>query len=210
MENQNKTKFMKFQKTNNRNNSRASNNSNNAWSKQPFKSNGQKNTRTQQQMNNKKRNKTQSNIIASPPREHYPEGAIPQIVSPNIAEVEVVSDISKEAIENVLTAMYDETNKQTVSFDEALELIRNRETLAEDEEIIYSGKGSFAIVAYERIKNKRTLVIRKKIDFEKHQENLPWRESLCYGLALAYEPNPESLDNLYTNQEIHNFPLNKK
>lgn len=129
---------------------------------------------------------TKQRTSAPQPRE-YQEGALPELIRPQ-KDITVTSGHSDEVIGDVFTALYDETTQQTVSFDEAITLIKERENIASDEELLYVGKGTFAVVVHEGEKNDRHQVIKRKIDFEQHPEELTWRESLRFDISLAGTP----------------------
>lgn len=127
------------------------------------------------------------------------------ITNPDLSSVTI-----PENVQDIFTALQEPSSQKIISFDEALEKLKKSESLQDDETIVYIGGGYFAVVAYLTTKNKKretTIVeIRRKIEFEEYHNHLQWRAKLCYDLSLSYEPNPEPISELYTEQELLTFP----
>lgn len=116
-----------------------------------------------------------------------------------------------ETVADGVVALHEETSGAVVDFDAALEKLKQTEAIEPSQEIVYIGSGNFAVVSHgKNADGKPELVIHRKIEFEKRHDDLAWRDKLCYDLALAYTPNPDPLSELYTTEEILNFPAFRK
>lgn len=132
-----------------------------------------------------------------------------EIMRPKIP-AELISESDSPQNSTAYNSFYDETTQTIVSFEEALLLIRKREEISEEDNLVYIGKGTFAVIEYVQVEKKQRMLIKKSIVFEKYVEDIQWRDSMRYGLSFPYTPNPQSLSELYTDEEIANFPLNNK
>lgn len=158
-------------------------------------------------------------------RTTFPDGSLPDIKRPSLTP-EALAEKQSQDIPNVYTDIFDDRNQSVVSFDEAIEQVKRMESLAEDETIIYGGAGNFVVIGIEesdpaeeedddrrggRDRDTRLVkqIVRRKIEFEQKNKEPNWRAELRYGLSAPYEPNPDPMTSLYTNEEIANFELNK-
>ncbi len=131
-------------------------------------------------------------------KRNIPEN-LPNIKKPKMPDT--TTDIPKD----VFIAFYDESTDAPISFTTALEKIKHQETLDKGEEIVYIGTGEFAVITYKKEGGHTIPQIVRKIPFERHRDNLPWRDDLCYELSLSYELNPAPISELYTEEECVKF-----
>lgn len=118
-------------------------------------------------------------------------------------------ELSGEQIEDIVTAIAHPRTGKPVRFDRVLEslLEQENEQLAEDERIAYLGKGTFGIIRIEKKAGGRPeLTVRKYFHYEDTHEKHEWRRELAPGISKDYIPNPQPLSDLYTSEEIAQFP----
>lgn len=142
-------------------------------------------------------------------RDSFPEGAVPDIFTPSLSDEQRALKDKTMSLPRVYTDMYDEHTQQMVSFDEALELIKQREQLEEGESLIYAGAGSFAVVKTEGKGKEKTQVVVRKIEFEKRHEEHNLREEMHFEIPVVNISEPKPLSELYTDEEIANFKLKR-
>lgn len=157
------------------------------------------------------------NILNRPVSEAYKKVSVPETLRRQAASIDftkiTLPDRSAvpETIEDGLVALHEETSGAVLDFDAALEKLKQTEEIEPNQEIVYIGSGNFAVVSHQKnAEGKMELVIHRKIEFEKRHDDIAWRDKLCYDLALAYTPNPDPLSELYTTEEILNFPAFRK
>lgn len=81
-------------------------------------------------------------------------------------------------IEDITQAVTDPVTHHPIHFDCAREIILKSETLGENDELAYLGKGTFGIVHFENPRNRKEFTIVKKIEFEPPAEDKNWRTSV--------------------------------
>jgi len=108
--------------------------------------------------------------------------------------------ISGEPISNIYTAIADPVSGRPANFDSVIARIAESEELAENERVVYMGRGSFGILVDEKGKKPRYYV-RKRIQFEDEHETYNWRKELSPGISRDYVPSPQPLSELYDEAE---------
>lgn len=93
---------------------------------------------------------------------------------------QVICPVCNTPIQEIYLALVDSTTGNTVHFDCALRVIREREPLREGETIVYVGSGSFAIV--DRVPGTGPVNIRKKILFEEKESAAFWRKKISFSV----------------------------
>lgn len=106
------------------------------------------------------------------------ERKTPSISKPQIEQV--ICPVCNTPIQEIYLSLVDATTGNTVHFDCALRLIREREPLREGESIVYVGSGIFAIV--DGSPGTGSLNIRKKIPFEEKESAASWRRKISFSL----------------------------
>lgn len=83
-------------------------------------------------------------------------------------------------ITEVTQAITDSVSKQPMHFDCAREIILESETLPENAELTYLGKGTFGIVQFEDAnpRNRKSFKIIKTFNFEEPTVAKEWRDGL--------------------------------
>lgn len=134
------------------------------------------------------------------PEKHYlPEAAPEREYEP--------CPLSGEEIENIYTAIADPHSGRPARFDKVVEQILATEEIGEDERLAYIGRGAFGIVSMQKGETGRQeLVVRKRIQFEDSHETYQWRRELAPGISRDYRPEPKPLSDLYSPEEISQFP----
>jgi len=102
------------------------------------------------------------------------KAALPQ--KPQIEQV--ICPVCNTPIQEIYLSLVDAVTGNTVPFDCALRLIREREPLREGETIVYMGSGAFAIV--DRVPGTGPFNIRKKIPFEEKESATSWRKKISF------------------------------
>lgn len=108
--------------------------------------------------------------------------------------------ISGDPINNIYTAIADPVSGRPANFDSVLGRLAESEELAENETIVYLGRGSFGVLVDDTAKKPRYYV-RKRIQFEDEHEKYPWRRELSPGISRDYVPSPQPLSELYDEAE---------
>ncbi|MFW6214900.1 MAG: hypothetical protein ACOC45_03020 [Alkalispirochaetaceae bacterium] len=114
--------------------------------------------------------------------------------------------LTGEPVEDIYSAIAEPNTGRPANFESVIKRLEDQETLREDEKIVYLGKGSFGVIGEEREKGKSRLVIRKRIQYEDTHEDYPWRKELSPGISRDYKPTPEPLTQLYSPEEVSQFP----
>lgn len=115
--------------------------------------------------------------------------------------------LSGREIDDIFTALAEPTSGQPVRFDSVIEHIRNAHDIAEDQDVIYLGRGAFGIVSYEKGESGRTeMVVHQRFEYEDVKETRPWRRELAPGISRDYTPHPEPISDLYSREELASFP----
>jgi hypothetical protein len=114
--------------------------------------------------------------------------------------------VSGEPIDNIYVAIADPDSGKPCRFDKIIERLARREELKDNQRVAYIGAGNFAVIE-EVVKDRRkSYEVVKKIPYEDTYQKNQWRRELSPGISRDYVPQPEPLDNLYTTEEIMNFP----
>jgi hypothetical protein len=108
--------------------------------------------------------------------------------------------ISGEPISNILTAITDPESGRPANFDSVVQRIEAQEEIAENERIIYVGKGAFGVLVEQKGQRPRYF-IRKRIQIEDEYETYEWRKELSPGISRDYRPQPQPLSELYNEAE---------
>lgn len=82
-------------------------------------------------------------------------------------------------ITEIAAALSDKETGEPAHFSCVLEILKNSETLKENEEIIYIGSGNFAIVAFENPKNRKKFTITKLIEWENKAIISSWKNEIA-------------------------------
>lgn len=111
--------------------------------------------------------------------------------------------ISNQPIEDIYTAIEDPDSGRPARFEAVLELLAEREKIDDDERIVYIGSGTFAVV--EDQPDGGFPFIKRRIEFEDTQQRREWRRELSPGISRDYSPQPESIQELYTREEMREW-----
>lgn len=115
--------------------------------------------------------------------------------------------LSGEKIDDIVNAIAEPYSGKPARFDRVLESIREKETVGEDERLVYLGRGAFGIISIRRGESGRPeLFVRKRIQYEDSHEKYAWRRELAPGISRDYVPSPQPLSELYTREELSAFP----
>ncbi len=115
--------------------------------------------------------------------------------------------LSGEEIDDIVTAIAEPYSGRPARFDRVIEKIRASEEIGEEERLAYLGKGAFGIVSIQKGENGRPeLFVRKRIQYEDSHEKYSWRRELAPGISRDYIPHPEPLSELYSREELEQFP----
>ncbi len=91
---------------------------------------------------------------------------------------QVICPVCNVPIQEIYLALVDGATGNTIHFECALRLIKEREPLREGESIVYIGSGIFAIV--DRAPGTGPFTIRKKIPFEEKESAASWRRRISF------------------------------
>lgn len=108
--------------------------------------------------------------------------------------------ISGEPISDILTAVTDPETGKPANFDSVVRRLEEQEELAENERIVYVGRGAFGVLVDQKGKQPR-YYIRKRIQVEDEHEKYSWRRELAPGISRDYTPEPQPLSDLYDEAE---------
>ena len=108
--------------------------------------------------------------------------------------------ISGEPLADILTAIADPGSGRPANFETVLKQLEEQERLAENERIVYVGKGSFGVLV-ENTSSKPRYNIRKRIQVEDEYEKYEWRKELSPGISRDYVPAPQPLSVLFDEAE---------
>lgn len=114
--------------------------------------------------------------------------------------------LTGQAIDNVYTAFTHRDTEQPTSFDAVLEHVRNAENITESQTLIYVGSGCFGVYEEVEENGRRRLVLQRKITYEDSHHKPDWRRELAPGISRDYQPSPEPLSQLYSQDEQSQFP----
>jgi len=159
-----------------------------------------KNVKTGKNQNRQGGNRKKGRSIPFDPEKHFLPDPVPERdYDPCV--------VSGEEIDDIYTAIADPATGKPARFDKVVERISGSEDLAEGERVAYIGRGVFGIVKMERDENDRPrLVVRKRIEYEHSGDNQDWRKELSPGISRDYVPHPRPLSELYTPEELRQFP----
>ena len=108
--------------------------------------------------------------------------------------------ISGEPISDILTAVTDPETGRPAKFDSIVGRLVEQEPLAENERLVYIGKGAFGVLVEQKGRKPRYF-IRKRIQIEDEFQKYPWRRELSPGISRDYVPSPQPLAELYDEAE---------
>ncbi len=111
-----------------------------------------------------------------------------------------VDPVTGEPISDILTAIADPESGRPLNFDSMVRRLEEQEELAENERIVYVGRGAFGVLVEQKGKKPRYF-IRKRIQIEDEHEKYPWRRELSPGISRDYVPAPQPLSELYDEAE---------
>lgn len=81
-------------------------------------------------------------------------------------------------IKDLNTALSDKNTGNPVHFDCILNFIKSSEEVKENEEVVYIGNGSFAIVVFENPRIRKKFKIIKYIEWEEKNKKYQWRDEI--------------------------------
>jgi len=93
---------------------------------------------------------------------------------------QVICPVCNAPIQEIYLSLVDAVTGNTVHFDCAIRLIKEREVLREGEALVYVGSGTFAIS--DRVPGTGPYNIRKKILFEEKESAASWRRRIAFSL----------------------------
>ena len=114
--------------------------------------------------------------------------------------------ITGAPVDNVYTAFTHRETEQPTSFDAVLDHLRNAENIAENQQLIYVGSGSFGVYEEVEENGRRHLALQRKITYEDSHHKPDWRRELAPGISRDYQPAPQPLSQLYSQDEQSQFP----
>jgi len=114
--------------------------------------------------------------------------------------------VNGEPIENIVTAINHRDSNKPANFETILEQVKGSESLGPGEFVCYIGAGDFAVYKEAEENGRKTLELKKKIPYEDRHQKPVWRRELSPGISRDYEPTPEPLSSLYTQEEERAFP----
>ena len=91
---------------------------------------------------------------------------------------EIICPKCGQPITDIASAIADKTSGQPLHFDCVLNQVKDSEPTGENEKVAYIGKGRFAVLQYENIRDQRHFTIKKIIEWENHEEQSQWRDEL--------------------------------
>ncbi len=121
--------------------------------------------------------------------------------------------ISGEEIDHIASAIAHPGTGKPARFESVIKRLE-QQIIAEQEgeeieegRIAYLGRGTFGLITFENVpgKNQPMLVVQKYIEYEDNDRH-EWRRELAPGISRDYIPNPQPLSQLYTPEEIKQFP----
>lgn len=95
-----------------------------------------------------------------------------------LKEREVLCAKCQKKIEDLSSALADKVSGNPVHFDCVLDEIKQRERLAENQQITYIGQGRFAVVYFPNPKDTRNFSIVRIIEWEERDKKFDWREEI--------------------------------
>lgn len=110
--------------------------------------------------------------------------------------------LSGEPIRDILTAIADPQSGEPCNFDSVLKRLESQEELADNERIVYLGKGSFGILVEQKGRSPR-FSVRKRIQYEDDRGAHDWRKELSPGISRDYVPSPQPLSDLHGEAEAN-------
>lgn len=110
--------------------------------------------------------------------------------------------VTGEPISDILTAIADPETGRPANFDSIVQRLEQEEELAENERIVYVGRGAFGVLVDQKGKKPR-YYIRKRIQVEDEHEKYGWRRELSPGISRDYTPGPQPLSELYDEAEAN-------
>lgn len=156
---------------------------------------GGRNQNKQQQNNQNQKPQKQPKKAPFDPEKHFMPPVVPR------REYEV-DPISGEPISDILTAVTDPETGRPANFDSVVKRLEEQEELAENERVVYVGKGAFGVLVDQKGQKPRYF-IRKRIQVEDEYEKYAWRRELSPGISRDYVPDPQPLSDLYDEAEAH-------
>lgn len=114
--------------------------------------------------------------------------------------------VSGEPMDDIVCALAEPDSGKPARFESVLTELAAKFTLKSDERFVYLGRGAFGIVAMEKVEGRNRLVVREKVQYEDHHEKYAWRRELAPGISRDYTPEPDPITELYTSEEISQFP----
>lgn len=115
--------------------------------------------------------------------------------------------ISGKEIEHPLSAIAYKDGGQPADFSAVIQRIKDSHPLQENQKIVYVGGGAFAIWgSYTDEDGKKRIGVIERIQYEDPKEKPQWRRELSPGISRDYKPEPQPISELYTTEELRNFP----
>ncbi len=114
--------------------------------------------------------------------------------------------ISGDPITDIFTAITDPRTGKPANFDSVVKKLTEQEQVREGERLAYLGRGTFGIVAMEKVEGKQRLIVKKRIPFEEGNGAPGWRRELSPGISRDYVPSPTPIHELYSRDEVNSFP----
>ena len=108
--------------------------------------------------------------------------------------------VTGQPIGDIFTAIADPESGKPLNFDSVIRRLEAQEELADNERIVYVGRGAFGILVDDRSAKPR-FRIRKRIQIEDESGKYPWRKELSPGISRDYAPAPQPLSELYDEAE---------
>lgn len=134
------------------------------------------------------------------PEKHFMPAAVPE------REYDACA-VSGEKIEDIYSAIAEPHSGKPARFDRVVERLRQAEQIGDDEQLVYLGRGAFGVVTIEpNDQGRKELMVHKRIQYEDSHERYAWRRELSPGISRDYVPQPEPITELYSREEIQQFP----
>lgn len=106
---------------------------------------------------------------------------------------------------SLYSAVSNPGNNDPTSIPDIIAELSKKESLESGESICYIGSGNFAVVRLGD-EEQSGFELKRIIKYEDKHTRAEWRASLRFKTDFPYQPNPSSLQSLYTAEDIRKMP----
>ncbi len=137
----------------------------------------------------KQQNPARNYVPPKPPQREYPP-----------------CSLSGDSIDDIRTALANPENGAPARFDAVYRRMLEQHPPGPGQRLVYIGEGAFALIEEQRNRGRSSFRLVEKMPYEEGRHWADWRRELSPGISRDYMPEPDRIEELYSEEDLRAFP----